>query len=225
MAREPKLVARSVILGEMLAGREIILKISLKNVGNSPTTASYGLELPDEFEGEEVKCDDLELDRGQNIEREYHLVPKRPGKYSIPAFDVFFKKSDGDETSVNVAPINVQIDGMPKIKTTLDLSASEYELGEEVIIKVTMVNEGTSFAKNLKLQVFTPPTVLTRETKSFLPTLGVDEKRTALIKVYPAFDGKHPVELKLNYQTPPNQKGSVSNEVLSVGSVTIEVNP
>ncbi len=216
-------MVKAGFFGEIIAGREAILKISVKNIGNSSTLAHYGFEIPEELDGQEIISGDLELDSGQSTDREFHLIPPKPGKYTLPAFDVIYTRSDGEGASVKVPPINIQVNGLPKIVTSVNLSEPEYTLGEEVLLLVKIANKGTAFAKNIRLQVFTPPTVITNDTKTFLPTLSVNEERTAVIKLYPTFDGEHPVEVKLHYQTPPTQRGGPTNELIDLGIVNVEV--
>lgn len=223
VAKEPKLLAKTSIFGDIVAGREAVLKISLKNIGNLSSTAHYDFEMPEELDGKDIKSGSIEIDPGQSIDREYHLVPPKPGKYTIPAFDVVYTKSDGKEATVKIPQININVTGSPKLVASLNLSAPEFILGEEVLLLVKIANKGTAFAKNVRLQVFTPPTVISNETKTFIPTLGVNEERTAVIKLYPTFDGEHPVEVKLHYQTPPTQRGGPTNELIDLGTVKVEV--
>ncbi len=223
VAKEPKLIVKTVVLGENVAGREMALKISMKNIGNLKTTARYGFQLPEELEAPEVKCEDVDMEPGQTIDREYHFVAGKPGKYELPAFDVVFTKGDGKESVTKHPPLTLHIEGLPKLITTVKLNAPEFTLGEEVLLFVKIANKGSAFARNIRLQVFTPPSLTVMDTKGFLAILGVNEERTALVRLFPNFDGKHQVELKLHYETPSTQRGGPPNQLMDAGTVDIEV--
>lgn len=224
VAKEPKLQARATVVGDPIAGREMILKVSVNNIGNRGTKIDYDTNLPEELGSTQIKAENIELEPKQKIEREYLFTPTKPGKYTIPTFDIYYTKSDSTEGIFKVPPNNIQVDGMPKIVASIEMGSPEVKLGDEILIYVKIANKGTHFAKNIRLQVFTPPTVFTKETKTLLPTLSVDEERTAVIKLVPVFDGDHPVEVRLNYQTPPTQKAGSSNQEITAGSLTLKVN-
>ncbi len=224
VAKEPKLQAKAAVIGDPIAGREVIFKVSVNNIGNRATSIDFSVSLPEELGGTEIKGEEIEMETGQKIEREYHFTPLKPGKFTVPTFDIYYTKSDNTEAAFQIPPINIAVDGMPKIVSSVEAGAPEVKLGEEVLLYVKIENKGTTFAKNIRLQVFTPPTVFHKETKTLLPTLGVDEKRTAVIKLVPIFDGEHPVEVRLHFQTPPTQKSGSANQEITAGSLTLKVN-
>ncbi len=223
VADEPLLQARILLSGDLLAGREMILKVAVRNTGNERTECNYSFKLPEPLGKEEIKGEDIMIEPGSTIEREYHLVPPRPGQYGIPPFEVFYKKKNGDETSIKVAPVKFQIDGVPVINLNTEMAGSEVKLGDEVFLFVHMLNEGTASAKNLKFKAFTPPTLSSSETHVVLPSLDVDEERTGVIKLRPLFDGEHNFEVRLQYQTPPIQKSGPRTEEISSDSMILKV--
>jgi len=222
VADEPLLQARSVLLGDMLAGREMILRVAVRNIGNARTECNYTFTIPEPID-EEIKGDEIVVEAGSTIEREYHFVPPRPGQYVIPSFELFYKKKHGEETSNKTKPVNFRIDGVPIISLSTDLSESEIRLGDEALLFVHMKNKGTSSAKNLRFKAFTPPTLSSRETHVVLPSLDVDEERTGVVKLRPLFDGEHLFEVRLQYQTPPTQKSGPKTEELSSNNIILQV--
>ncbi len=223
VSKEPKVQAKATLSGDFIAGREMVLNIAMRNVGNTKTIAKYDLELPETLGGKEIKEEDIKLEAKSTVEREYYFVPKKTGNHSIPSFEVTYKKSDDDESSVKTSPVNFRIDGIPVLDLSIALDGSEIELTEAVHLYVTVSNEGTAVAKNIDFQIFTPPTVFADKKQLLLPSLQVDEQRTSAVKLEPVFDGSHNIKVRVRYQTPATQRRGPGTEEVSSEDLILKV--
>ncbi len=222
VAKEPLLQVRTTLSGDNLAGREMVLRVILSNPGNAPTESRYHFSLPEPME-DEISGDGISVEPSSTVERAYNFVPPRPGQYTIPEFEVSYTRTNGEEKTVKVPPVNFRIDGTPVIKISLELKDHEVKLGEEARLYVTVINKGTAPAKNLRFKAFTPPTIHHRETDILLPSLQPDEERTCLILLTPLFDGEHTFEIRSQYHTPATHKGGPELKEISSDRVTITV--
>ncbi len=201
LVKEPRIVAKAVILGRGLAGEKHSLKIDLKNTGNLQSDPTITVKMPDGISPESYTETLRDLQPGKTTSSTCEFFVEKPGNYFIENIEIKYGTSSGEIKAIKTSAPGFNVAGRPELDVLVDNLEKAVKLGDfgEFIVKVK--NVGTAVAKDINFTLTHPNTLRPLEKDVQLPKLEVDEERATIIGLKPLFDGKHSSQLKVEYHS------------------------
>lgn len=201
LVKEPRIVAKAVVLGRGLAGEKHSLKMDLKNTGNFQTEPTITVKMPEGISPESYTETLKDLQPGKSTSSTCEFFVGKPGNYFIENIEIKYNTSTGEIKTINIKAPGFNTAGRPELDVIVDSMEKTVKLGDfgEFIVKVK--NVGTAVAKDINFTLTHPNTLRPLEKDIQLPKLEVDEERATIIGIKPLFDGKHAYQLKVEYHS------------------------